>query len=206
MAARVFLRMTGNYDHIQTEITASLFSQEAKQLSMLAALRGTDDKDNEDDAEPPASPTANVFDETGELLTSERLAAWSLLAGRIEPPPNLFTTPSRTVVAAVLDRFESTAVVLTDIPLPGGALVNEPWRNELADFLNTLTQQIKAVSNKDLPPILPVDSPAGFLRIIHLPGLSPGSFLDQFLPNHLKKNQIEEKKEDSSTVVTAVLT
>ena len=208
LAARVFLRMTGNYDHFQTEITASLFSQDAKKMSMLAALRGENDEENEDnpDADATASQARSAFDETGELLTSERLAAWAVLAGRKAPSPNIFATPSRAVVAAVLDHFESTAVLLDNIPVPGEPANNEQWRNDLADFLENMTRRVNASPDKDRPPLLPVDSPVAFLTIIHLPGVSSRSFLDKFQHNHLKTKEMEEQGGDPSTVVAAVLT
>ena len=205
LAARVFLRMTGKYDHVQSEITASLSSQDAQKLSMLAALRGEDDEENGNGMQRSASPSENVFDETGELLTSERLAAWALLAAQNDPQSSLFATPGRAIVAAVLDRFENAAVVLDDIPVPGEPAVNKKWRYDLTKFLEGLAQNEKASPDSHLPLILPVDSPAALLKIIHLPGVSPVSFLDRLNHNYLKTKKIEPKNGGPSTVVAAVL-
>lgn len=200
LAARVFLRMTENYDRVQTEIEESLFSQDAKKLSMLAALRGEEDNSTREQS----TSTRNALDEAGELMTTERLTAWSMLAAEDDRLSPVYVTPGRTVAKTVLDRFEDVAVTWKDIPVPGEPDLGDQWQNDLAAFLENLADSKTASEDKTRPPAIPTTAAGALLTIIHLPGVSPRLFLDKISSKQLKTKEEKENNRSTSTIVAAV--
>jgi hypothetical protein len=202
LAARVFLRMTGSYDRAQAEIAEALLAQSGKELSMLAVLQGDEDDDDHDALSLPSAES--LSSDTGELMTRERLAAWAMLAAENDALPSVFVTPSRAVLSAVMDRFESHAAIWESIPVPGDwPHRDDPalsqWRKDLAAFLNGL---LKGVGGD--PPACPVNRPGARLTVIRLTDVSPRYFLQTLQNKTPERRKPQEKQAPASTLVAAV--
>ncbi len=210
LTARVFLRMTGNYDRVQAEIDQSLLSQSEKERSMLAALRGDDD-DWPDDGPPPAGSPKPPADPGGQM-TVERLNAWALLAAEDGASPGIFLTPSRAVLTIFKDRIENQDIIFENIPIPEKWLHEESpagrqWRNDLASFLADLTQRkIPDAGNADPPrPSLPKQKAGAFLTIICLPQTSARDFLARLCQNPSERSKTLINGDSATTLVAALL-
>jgi hypothetical protein len=203
LAARVFLRMTGNYDRAQADIAEELLLQNEKELSMLAALHGDDDDVDQEELAVPAPEKLNR--DTGELMTRERLAAWAMMAAENDSLPNLLVTPSRAVVSAVMDLFENQAAIWENLPVPGDLPhrdepVMSSWRKDLASFLEGLLK-----GGGGGPPPCPAPGAGGHLTILCLKGVSPRIFLNNLQNPSAESRKTKEKQAAASTLVAAVL-
>ncbi|MEW6078565.1 MAG: hypothetical protein AB1724_12180 [Thermodesulfobacteriota bacterium] len=202
LAARVFLRMTGNYDRAQADIAEDLLLQSEKELTMLAALHGDDDDDDQEDLTVPAAQSLTA--DTGELMTRERLTAWSMLTSENDALPSLFVTPSRAVFAAVMDHFESHTATWENIPAPGDLPHRDDpvlslWRQDLSAFFNGLLK-----GDAGAPPPCPLKKPGAFLTVIRLAEISPRDFLKKLQTPSPERLKHQEKQSVESTIVAAV--
>ncbi len=199
MAARVFLRMTENFDRVQTEIDESLSAQDAKKLSMLAALQGNDE---DDERKEPATADGSALDEAGELMTTERLTAWSRLAAEDVRFSAVYVTSGNAVMAAVSDRFEDASVIRINIPVLRGHTAGAQWKSNLSDFMENLTHNKSPVTEKDLPPALAADPTGPVLTIIHLAAVPPRLFLSRLSDKLFENSDIRENGAASTIVAT----
>jgi hypothetical protein len=199
LAARVFLRMTENFDRVQTEIEEALFTQDAKKLSMLAALHGNDE---DGEREEPAAADGSALDEAGELMTTERLTAWSRLAAEDDRLSAVYVTSGNAVLTAVSDRFEDASVIRINIPVFRGQTADAQWKSNLSDFMENLVQGKHPLSEKGLPPELSADPTGPVLTIIHLAAVPPRIFLSRISDKPIKNSTITENAAASTIVAT----
>jgi hypothetical protein len=202
LAARVFLRMTGNYDRAQADIAEDLLLQGEKELSMLTALHGDDDDDDLEELIVPAAESLTA--DTGELMTRERLAAWAMLVSESDSFPSVFVTPSRAVLAAVRDLFETQAAIWENLPVPVNVTHrDEPalsqWRKDLAVFLDGLVKK-----DGGNPPACPLPKTGAVLTVLRMEGVSPRNFIKKLQHPSQGGRKDQGKPGPSSTIVTAV--
>lgn len=209
-AARVFLRLTGDYDRARAEIAEDLSVQQQKEFSMLEALHGGDgDRDDDEDSAVPAN--TNPISDDSELMIPERLTAWSLLAAATDPLSAVFVTSSRAVLAYVRGLFGNNEPVRDNVPVPSVCRQREQpaggqWRDDLEGFIDGLLRGGDAGrADKSALPAGAVDKAVAFLTIISLADVSPRYFLEKFHKAAPCKRNIRGENGPVSTVVAAVI-
>ena len=99
--ARMFLQLSQEFDHRESEIRRDLEKAESASRHLFEALRG-------ENIETGAfSGNTGGGGDAGAVMTEARLSAWALLSKNDTAAPHIFVTDSRAVMAVVLERFPS---------------------------------------------------------------------------------------------------
>ncbi|MDY6906379.1 MAG: hypothetical protein SWH61_17035 [Thermodesulfobacteriota bacterium] len=104
MAARVFLRITADYDAQTTAVSRSIETLADREQAMFRALKGEDDDLFE--KHPKALGAPGMADDPGRLMTGARIRAWARLAAHDPDAPGIWVTTSSAVFDYVIDRMD----------------------------------------------------------------------------------------------------
>jgi hypothetical protein len=149
--ALVFLRLAQELDRENQAIDRSLDALERNRAGLFADLAGDGD---------PLTRLGNVLPKTdpGELMTSSRLRAWSILRGMVEkslgePSERLYVTTSPAVQGFLEDVSEKSTKMLDIDSVKvhlGENEIRAPWRSELLDRVRTAAMGV-GPTIRDLP-------------------------------------------------------
>lgn len=183
LAATAFLYLAGEYDLQNDEISAGLMSSDREKDKLISDVKGESDGASEE-----TSPRrSRQPDDTGHVMLSERLAAWTYMMQMDHAAPAFFVTSSRAAFEHVLDGVDEAQTVLRAGPLGLTEKESEQmkgWRDGLAEHIARLTAHSGPVSSVALP-----GPPAGgccrtkvLLELSIIPGKSPREFFARFTP------------------------
>ncbi len=179
LQARVFLRLTADYDGQQMMIGRFLNEVENRRKALFETLRGGEETGLS------GKRFAGAGEDPGRHLTRARLEAWSKLVLAGGGVPDLYVTASPAVFDTIDDTFSAAEIIVyrraVAAPRPADdSPAARNWRDELFGFWNACLRV-----NGDSPPdesISPVEFEGEgrlgmLLDVMVLPGLSPADFL-----------------------------
>ncbi|MDY6824800.1 MAG: hypothetical protein SWH68_13535 [Thermodesulfobacteriota bacterium] len=112
MAARVFLRITADYDAQATAVSETIDTLADKERAMFEALKGNDEALFGKGRKPGvpgmgSNEEPNTGDDPGLMMTGARVRAWARLAALAPDQGGLCLTNSRAVFDYIIDRVDT---------------------------------------------------------------------------------------------------